>query len=191
MNILIARTAVLAALLSLPLAASAAALSGEAAKAAVAAAAGGAARNLSELKRFPIEFVAVTVGLPYGSEKGIPVGTNDTIDDIKAMLRGKAAYWQSVTDACQTAKAEVDRAISELRTDEIGLLTSMSKESVALGRALRALESVRADIAKDIVLVDDLTSDDAARREARENNKSILARKTAVFRELQSLTPAP
>lgn len=187
MNYPSSRKAVLAVLLALPLTAGATPLSGEAAKAAVSAAAGKAGRSLSELAQLPREFAGISVGMPYGDEKGIPLGTDDTIDDIKAMLKGKAAYWQAVIDALKAEKTRVDREISELRPDESELLTVMGKESVALGRALRAVEAVRADVAKDIVLVDDLTSADAKRQDAREKDESILARKIAVFKGLQNL----
>lgn len=190
MNIHFARKAVLAVLIALPLSSGAEAFSGEAAKEAVAAASARADRNIMELAQVPREFTVITVGMPYGDEKGIPVGTDDTIDDIKAMLRGKAAYWSSVADALRIEKGLVDRETSELRPDEIELLTAMGKESVALGRALRAVEAVGADVAKDIVLVEDVTSKDESRHAAREKDESILARKSAVFKELQRLNAA-
>ena len=187
MNYTFSRNAVLAALLALPLSAGATALSGEAAKAALTAAAGKADRALTELARLPSEFAGLSLAMPYGDEKIIPLDGDYTIDDIKAMLKGKASYWKAVGDALKAEKTRVDREISELSPAEIELLTSMSRESIALGRGLRAASAVRADVAKDIVLVDDLTSGDAQRIEAREKDDSILARKTAVFRELRSL----
>lgn len=190
MNIPFARKAFLAVLIAMPVSAGAEAVSGETAKAAVAAAADRADRNIAELKQVPREFAAILVGAPYGNEKGIPLGTDDTIDDIKAMLKAKADYWGSVGRVLEAEKARIDGAISELRPDEVELLASMGKESVALGRSLRAVEAVRADVAKDIALVDDITSSDAERRDAREKDESIIARKSSVFNELRSLNAA-
>jgi len=187
MNDSLARLSLLAVVLALPLSAGAAPLSSLEAKAAVAAAADRAERNSRELSQTPLEFAAIMVGLPYGGEKGIPLGTDDTIDDIKAMLKAKADYWRSVGRVLEADKSRIDLAIAALRPDELERLASMGRESVRLGRSLRAVSAVRADVAKDIALVYAVTSPDPKRQDAREKDQDIVTRKAAVFDELKRL----
>ncbi|MBI5246285.1 MAG: hypothetical protein HY923_03825 [Elusimicrobia bacterium] len=154
-----------------------------AAKAAIAAAVGKADGYARQLSGVPLEIAPLLVVFPYGDE-GDAVATKDgSIEDVKALLKKKTGYWTAVCDSLKAEKKRVDAEMAQLRPDDVEMLAELSKQSVKLGRQIRAVDKISGDIAEDAKLVDGLP--DSAKTDA--SRQAIITRKGEVLKILQSL----
>lgn len=162
-------------------------MTAEAAKAALAAAVDKADENALRLASIPVEFARVTAALPYGVEGEVICVREESLAGHIDALKRKSAYWTAVRDALSRERArikdEADKREQPRTADEI---VADGRASIRLYREIRASDALAADVEKDIETL--MKAVRAAHD--RENDYEILARKTEIYRQLQTLKTA-
>lgn len=143
----------------------------------VSAARDKAMTNAKRLGEFPVEFGYVSFWLPYGSEPSAEVGHG--AQDVKRTLLKRAEYWKTVGEVLT---AEYARLAAELEpgagVDE-GTAAAL-RELAALSKELSVVDAIKADVAKDQMVVDALL----AGTEPAETRQQVLDRKAALYKRL-------
>jgi hypothetical protein len=156
----------------------------ETAKAALAAAVEKADANARQLAEIPVEFARVTAAAPYGDEGGVICVKEDSLAGHIDALKRKAAFWTAVRDALLKERTRIkDEADTREQARTADEIVADGRASIRLYRDIRASDALAADVEKDIETL--MKAVRAAHD--RENDYEILARKTEIYRRLQTL----